>query len=323
MVELYFGVLSFVLLRFGYGLERQYVSINEGLIIQRLGDIHEAKEDIILSLLVKLPDFDLSDLNFARSCYILPLTEAKVKRSLITGVHHKLVADKAIFVESRRKLLKKFMSLRQVHDRHSRGVLSFLGSVLFSGALTGITEIQIQQIKGHIQDNTEAISKMHSEILSINHNLIKVRNNMIGMVRSVTYDMSNAVRKLQCMQQHLTQIMSWRMDFMDYKLALDDLLWTALSGSNDMLLRPDMIDPISLNRIVNESEQFINTFYKDYPMMLYSVAKFSLIEIDYDLRMGHFVLIIPMLHKFMYPLFEVKQVKKILGEADMRRVCYI
>ena len=93
--------------------------------------------------------------------------------------------------------------------------------------------------------------------------------------------------EIRCEQELINYRFKLQFLLEEYKRTIDNLLWTALSGRNDKLLTKRMIDPITLTKIVNNSDIFEGTPFREDPMLLYAVAKLSLTEIDYDFKIAH------------------------------------
>ncbi len=92
--------------------------------------------------------------------------------------------------------------------------------------------------------------------------------------------------------------------------AFDNIIWTALSGNNNMLLTPKVIDTVALSQIVKNLTTFRDLIYRNDPNLLYSTAIISLVDISYDLTTAHFTLSFPTVYKNTIPmnLYKVNQV---------------
>ena len=77
---------------------------------------------------------------------------------------------------------------------------------------------------------------------------------------------------------------------------IDNILWTALSGENDLSLTPRMLESSMLKHIIDQHSELNLTIFKENPYLLYSIAKMSLVEVDEKLDIAHFILQIPLIY---------------------------
>ena len=325
-IPFFYGIL-FWLIRQSLTLEKLYVSANEGLAVSHVGSVLLSNQEEIVSIVIKLPVFKiLEDLNFydcrnSRSLWINGKNHYRFHQDSTTfndkaSVNNDMIYAKNKYLKANRMILEGYIPSLNTH-RQKRGILSFVGSALLSGVLTGITEVQIQQIKNHVTCYEAEIRQLHNEIQHVESGMLKIQENVIGLVKRLELLVDSVLQELRCDQELINYKFKLEFLFAEYKQAIDNILWTALSGRNDKLLTKRMIDPITLTKIVNGSNIFDGTPYRSDPMLLYAVAKLSLTEIDYDFNLAHFVMIIPVvLDKNTYPLFNNVQVHKYLGKLD-------
>ena len=75
----------------------------------------------------------------------------------------------------------------------------------------------------------------------------------------------------------------------------DDILWTALSGVNKLLLTPRMIGIQLLERIVSSNAILRDTVFADHPNVIYSLVNIHLLELKGGLDLAHFILDLPLI----------------------------
>ena len=214
------------------------------------------------------------------------------------------------YIKSRLNVLKSYQ-IPQINNsnKNKRSVWSVFGGLLFSAVTTGITEYQIYKINSHVSENQNDIKYITTKLREEHTELLSVKNNIVGLVKRSTNLIMETLRTQQCISISNHFLQNWKINFEDYKKTTDDILESAISGQNNLLLTPKMVDPNLLESIVSSSTIFDNTSYQENPNLLYSVARLSLIEIDKNLTMGHFTLNIPRFNsKQIKNLLEVKQV---------------
>ena len=83
--------------------------------------------------------------------------------------------------------------------------------------------------------------------------------------------------------------------FWERRDIIENTLWSALSGKNNLLLTPRMMDLKMVKSLVSEHAVLNNTIFKKHPANMYSLAKLSLVKIFDNLNFAHFVLNIPII----------------------------
>eukprot|EP00116_Pleurobrachia_bachei_P003088 sb/3463350/ len=232
----------------------------------------------------------------------------------------------AEFVASRNNILKQYIT--KVHDtkrREKRDFISgLLGGGLVSLLLGGISEVQILKLKSHVQSNAEDIEMLKTELLKTRVenrlNEIRVENEVVGIKKAIKKTVRYLYKENKCEQLINSVALAIRDIFEEKKQIIDDILWTALSGSNQLLLTPRMIELEVLKNIVKQMSQFDTTVYKQNPEFRYSLAQMALIEVDSELTQAHFALIMPKISEYdLRNIYVMKQVQPVLDRD--RNIC--
>ena len=76
------------------------------------------------------------------------------------------------------------------------------------------------------------------------------------------------------------------------------------------------MEPDVIRSVVSQHEELGFTRFSENPLLLYSTAELSLMSIDANLTLAHFVLTIPLIQKNepVYSLFETSQVGSLTAE---------
>ena len=111
-----------------------------------------------------------------------------------------MIYAKNKYLKANRMILEGYIPSLNTH-RQKRGILSFVGSALLSGVLTGITEVQIQQIKSHVTRYEAEIRQLHNEIQHVESGMLKIQENVIGLVKRLELLVDSVLQELRCDQE--------------------------------------------------------------------------------------------------------------------------
>ena len=75
----------------------------------------------------------------------------------------------------------------------------------------------------------------------------------------------------------------------------DNVLWTALTGNNNLLLTLKMVNIETLSKVVADNPTLNQTVFREHPSLLYSLANVHLLELNSELNLAHFILDIPLI----------------------------
>ena len=273
------------------------ISIEDGIFIEHKGNIHmasEASPTTMISILIKLPnmwqDFTIpSDkFGYCRMKSISPDIKAFV------AYRSKLDKENENFIAQRKALLNNYISKR----RGKRQILALLGGALLGGGIaTGLSQVQLAQIRQHISENGQEIFEIRNKLENLRKRTALLGENTIALVKEVRGELLSTTESLECEIYWLETINQLQLGMIANHNSFDNILWTAISGNNNMLLTPRSIDPIALSQIVNNMTLFEDLIYKDDHNLLYNTASLTLVEISHNLTTAHFILTFPTIHK--------------------------
>ena len=294
----------------------------KGILLRRVGTVAENTDDQYISLLIKIPKWDGLLQSGAYTWQQGTHKDCTPKTTLFSGpLFAQLVALDAHlnkiyedFISSRRLLLKPFIR----SERQRRSIIQW-GLTLLSPIISGIEEVQLMKIRKHVRDNEQQIKDTRAGLHATEAATIAVKDKVIGLIKNVTYELDREIQHIQCDTYKILYSLMWKSQLQAYSKALDQILKTALEGTNIEALTPEMIGPMDLARIVNSSDQFRQTLYQDDPNLLYSLGRISLIEIDSDFNVAHFILKFPRLVSTFY-LYKVDNVGLHLGNNQCAHV---
>ena len=297
------------------GAAEDIIATNVGIKIEKIGKIVSVFEDIIISVIIKLP-------NITGTGYQNGIAESRIdtckdiswdfKRDYINLIQVTRLKTKE-YISSRLEILQPFVTPtfpeQNNSARHKRGLLSFLGGGLISLAIGGISEYQIHKINQHVSENSEAINSIKQALYQEQAVIRSVNKKVVGFVNDITENLTRFYYEQTCSELYSALAIKFKHHFWDCRYIIDNTLWSALSGKNNLLLTPRTMNLNMLKNIVNEHAVLNNTIFQKHPSIMYSLAKLSLIEISDNLNFAHFVLRIPLISENeMLDLYQSAQV---------------
>lgn len=321
------------------GSEEDIIIPGLGAKIEKIGEVVSTDDDILISILVKLPNLtriaypdenDPTIKNIITLCSD-PYLHQHVRYSDGTTTGHAFLSNlknvlkhyrSAIqdYINNRYEILKPFVTPSMTegtsHNQvRKRSILTWLSSTALSLAIGGFTEVQIYKINQHLKDNQQDLESLKSAILNQREMLHTLNDKVVGFIKDITSNLSDIITHMKCVEflSSLTQRIQHEFD--ETVRIIDDTLWTALSGQNSLLLTPRMLDLEMLKYTINQNEMLQKTVFVNKPSFLYSISRLSLIELEKNLNYAHFVLQIPLITNTDFvSLFKVSQVGIYAGD---------
>ena len=321
------------------GSAEDIVATNVGIKVEKIGKLSFAGEYVVTSILMKLPNLTVPDgLGFhvktdfrASVCTTLDSISSEQRektwenfRAINAAAREKVES----YLKSRITILNRYiipLNVSNAFNSSSRRssvskkkkrqavLLGLLGGSAML-ALGGVTEYQIHQISQHVRENSDKIEQLKNEMNVQRFAMKNLGETVFAFVKNVSKTVSEEIDRLEC-SIFLVQYREFLFNYIDKSFTeIDNVLWTALSGSNSLLLTPRMLEVSMLRSIVEKHSILRSTIYRELPSMLYSIAKVSLIEIDTQFSTAHFTLRIPILSDGIMPLFKSSQVGTFISE---------
>ena len=310
-----FGVVSGDKYR---GSAEDLVVENLGIKVERVGDAAETKERILISLVIRLPEVrkilspkgNIGDklmecrnlvnvFTFHEHARETNENNRRVK-SMIKTLFASLTGRINTFLESRTKILEAYKvvnSTKLEKHKQKRGIFPLVLGAGISLAIGGITEYQIYRMNKHVAENTKTIEKMKLQVTHMDKEIEILDNKVIGFVNDITRNLEAHFERFECI--HFLEALTQRLtnDMLDSMKVIDNILWTALSGANNLLLTPRMIGVDTLENIVSRNTILNGTIFYDHPNLLYSLATVHLLELVGELELAHLILDIPLVRR--------------------------
>ena len=190
------------------------------------------------------------------------------------------------FLESRTKILESYLvkgteEVGMGSDRKKREILP----IIFGGiylAIGGLTEYQIFRINQHVSKNYKAIEEMKGRMNRMEEEITILDEKVIGFITEITGNLKVYFDSFECMEfyEALTNRLTYQVT--ETMKMIDDILWTALSGGNSLLLTPRMIGIQLLERIVSSNAILRDTVFANHPNLMYSLVNIHLLELKGD-----------------------------------------
>ena len=292
---------------------------NLGVKVEKVGETAVTKDTTLISLVIRLPH--LRKVLTPEGNIGGKLDECSSKREIFSfyehaetanlGIHNMKSMHKSLFrsleeringfLGSRTKILESYLVNRSDTSegagdikREKRGIFPMILGAGISLAIGGITEYQLYKINKHVSENTESIHLMKLKVRHMEQAINILDNKVIGFITEITDKLEAYFNDFECNQfyEALTHRLTNQM--LEYMRAIDDILWTALSGANNLLLTPRMIGLDILEKVVKDNKIFQDTVFNEHPYLLYSLATIHLLDIEGELELAHFVLSVPM-----------------------------
>ena len=292
--------------------ELECISTNEGIHVEKIGLDNMAKESLMISIIIKMePHIRVFTMPIKKSRDCMALELEYSRRAFISNYKALLSVDDK-FTEARKLLLLDYITNFGSHARNGkRQVLSFIGGLLLGGGLgSGLTELQISKMQHHVKQNSADIETIKHELTQTKSQIAKLGQYTIALIKNVREELLYNIQNLDCQLYFLETIGQTQLNMIEHHKTFDEILWTAISGNNNLYLTPKMLDPLSLQTIVNNMTIFENLIYRANSNLLYATSTISLAEISEDLSIAHFILTFPRVLKSSspLPLYQVHQV---------------
>merc|ERR1712110_1366654 len=115
-----------------------------------------------------------------------------------------------------------------------------------------------------------------------------INKNMIGMTKTVTDYVAHYIKEISCNQILSTVEQRLEHDFWQLTKIIDNILSSPLNGHSSVYLTPQILSPTMVRNVVKEHPELNNTVYFNNPLLLYSTAKMTIVDIDTNLNFAHF-----------------------------------
>ena len=216
------------------------------------------------------------------------------------------------FIISRREILKNFIVDSGSIKKRS-ALLATLGGFIFSGALMGITEVQIKRINNHVRENSEEISRLAEKLRLTSEREILFEKASMAYLKKTAYETDLKLKFAFCLEEMDNYYFNARSYLFEFQKSINTIFEAQLKGRNFEKLNAEIIDPYSLKNITLNHPIFRNTLYRTHPSLLYNVAKITLIAVERSLDSAHFVLSFPLITPTSeYPLYKFQQTGVLL-----------
>lgn len=333
------GVLLMVVLLLCAECENQdLVMTRLGVKALKLGKIALADDYTIMSLFLKLPN--ISDTNtptprentLIQRCIGEELSEYIETRltnetlsndksyfaETIENIHRNNEVRIMKFIESRNHLLQPYFWNQDTDTsgRNKRQVLALLaaGAGLAFG---GLTEYQMYKIRKHLSENENEINQIRSEFYSQQSEILSIKHNLIVISRNITQTLTEYFTSLQCRNFLSIYASNLERKFSLFKETIDNVL-TATVAEKSAILKPNILEPPIIEKIVRQHKELNDTWYTKHPLLLYSISELTLLDIDKNLNYAHFTLSVPLIYrrKPIYNVYRTSQVGTVIPGSN-------
>ena len=283
----------------------QIRSISEGLATKAMGTVTASDRTLHLNFIAKVPSMPALPTWTKDSCEVTK-RENIYYQSLLNAL---LQGEQEMedYLKARKDLLKDFID-QTTNKKIRSAVWAGLG-VLVSGLLTGVTEVQIIKINQHLHETEAEVRQLKAALRDTETKELRLAKTTLAVVKQLQYQVERQFQKEECLTTLANYIAERKIDTLRFKQELDEILWTALEGSNYLPLNPKILSPPTLKTLTGSHDMFTQLAYAKDPNLLYSLARITLVDLTPDLTLAHFILTFPRIVKdAAWPLYEINQV---------------
>ena len=289
------------------------ISVEEGLFARKIGEAGIIHHYDRINIIVRIPEFISTDE------VVMGLADCMMAGSQMSDAFEGLKRQKEKFVAERVGVLKEYSMETEPTKgqkvkvgKRKRSVLSWLGiigGVAYSTFLGGLSEIQIRKLNTHLAETQGEIKMIANKLNDLKKSQVIFEEKTVGVIKEVTESWLTMYDYMQCTTSLALAVLNGKINFITYKSIVDNLLFPALSGRNQVLLTSKILDITTLHQVVTKHPIFENSEFGANPALLYSTSYLSLVGVNDQLTVAHLVLEFPVLKRnSYYPLFELKQV---------------
>ena len=290
MIQL-FRLAILCVLMLDYGTAKDVISVNEAAHIHEIGKVKHFTSYDRMSIVLKTSG------KFQQTLTCPNMETPKD----IALQYTELYMKHKYFIDSRLDLISS--------SRKKRSILSFLVGPLISLAGIGLTEYQIHSINSHLKRTDKEVSEITSKLNSVVASQIIFEHKTIGILQNVTDMVYAQMNKETCYLNLALYLINLKLNLKSYYEIVDNLLFSVISGHNRILLNPNIIDAITVRKIVSLHPEFSKSVFAVKPGLLYSTSYITVVGVDESLTTFHLILEYPkLINQFSETLLEVNQV---------------
>ena len=295
----------------------EFVVPQYGVKVEQAGMVTITDKNIILSTLIKLPTLTSLLNNTQQETITInkcalnsgstetqgPTFQQNI-RKLRTNIETQIID----YLTDKKQLLQPYIIHK--NTKQKRSLLAALGGGLLSLVMGGITEYQMYQINKQVRENRETIQQIITQPNNEKKQILILKNSIVGITKTLTQELTYFFIEQNCVTFYNSYAQRLQHNLNSRTRMIDELLWSPLSGSNELYLTPRMINAKTLQTIVQQHSELNQTIFNAHPYLLYSIAKMSLINIDDNFTTAHFALYIPWIvpQNNMFNLYNTAQV---------------
>ncbi len=297
-----------------YSENQDFVMTRLGVKTLKLGKVALADDYSILSIFLKLPNITATntptkqeetlirhctgnDISVFARAHFQTTTDTMIQfNNTINTLHQENEIRIKQFIETRHQLLKPYFWHDTDGRRNKRQVLAMLASVGAGLAFGAITEFQMYKLKKHLSENENEINKLRTEYYNQQAEILTIKRNLISITRNLTQTITQYLDQLESRNFLTAYAANLERKFQYFKDTIDNIL-TFDIAEGSTILKPDIMDPSVLGAIVKQHHELNDTWFTEMPLLLYSISRLTLLDIDRNLNYAHFTLTVPLIYK--------------------------
>lgn len=224
-------------------------------------------------------------------------------------INHLITDTSTLLQKSNNPILNNQLNFTHTHHHSKRQaiLLPLLGTALFAGVLTGVTQSQIHSINNHLTQTDREVQSIKDKLSDLIHNEIIYEKNTAALLHSLASKTDQEMHLIKCSQFLVYYTLHKKLELVQYSNFIKTLFHAPLTGSYHAKLTPDVLNLPILTKLVNGHISFNNTLYKNHPETLYNVATITFVSAEERLTSAHFILSVPAASfNNFFPLYSIK-----------------
>ena len=177
-------------------------------------------------------------------------------------------------------------------NRNKRQLFAIIGATLLAGLSFLTSELQIHSLRSHLHKTQDETNSIKSQLRALSHSTFAFEKNTIGLLKSITSQISAEYNKTNCEIQYI-----YHKTVLDYYIRhMKIFLNLAALGQLQSTLTTEIIDYISLQKIIAQHKSFKSSMFKSNPSYLYGLASLTLVNIMVKESIIHFIMEYPTIY---------------------------
>ena len=108
-----------------------------------------------------------------------------------------------------------------------------------------------------MKETETQVKKVAESFELFKHSSLIIEEKTLGILKHVEYVMKRQQEEINCLVEYVEIVDNFRENMREFKSQLDQIVWPAISGTNNVALDPNILNPETLRKII---EVHVNKF---------------------------------------------------------------